>query len=113
MSSHSLERLSEDIKREISVCMREVTAGDIVSVSRCELTGDLSFCRVFVSSYGGADKTAEAVERLKESAGMFKKQINSRIKMRKIPELVFLPDNSMEYYDKISGIIRDIKEGKE
>jgi len=112
MSSHSLERLSEDIRREISASMREIEMGDIVSVSRCELTGDLSYCRVFVSTYEGGEKTEEAVERLKESAGMFKKHINSRIKMRKIPELVFLPDKSLDYYEKISGIINDINEGK-
>jgi len=113
MGSHNLERLSEDIKREISVCMRDVVAGDIVSVSRCELTGDLSYCRVFVSTYEGGQKTAEMVERLKEAAGLFKKQINSRIRMRKIPELVFLPDNSLDYYSKIDGIIHDINEGKQ
>jgi ribosome-binding factor A len=113
MGSHGLERLSEDIKREISLSIRDVIAGDIVSVSRCELTGDLSYCRVFVSTYEGGNKTDEAVERLKEAAGMFKKHINARIKMRKIPELVFLPDNSLDYYDRISGIINDIHEGKE
>ncbi|MDR0222124.1 MAG: 30S ribosome-binding factor RbfA [Oscillospiraceae bacterium] len=113
MSAHGLKRLSEDIKREISVSVRNVISDKIVSVSRCELTGDLSCCKVFVSGYGGGDKTKEAVEDLKNSAGFFKRQINSRIRMRKIPELIFLPDDSLDYYDKINGIINELHDDTE
>jgi ribosome-binding factor A len=52
--------------------------------------------------------TLRAVERLKGASGIFKRNINSRIKMRKIPELIFLPDNSLDYYDKITGIINEL-----
>jgi ribosome-binding factor A len=107
------QRLAEDIKREMSVTMREMDFGTVVSISRCELSNDLSFCKVYVSTYEGGEKTVEAVERLKGAAGMFKRNINSRIKMRKIPELTFLPDESLDYYDKISGIINELNEDKE
>ena len=113
MSSHNIQRLSEDIKREISVTVRDVISDGIVSVSHCELTNDLSYCKVYVSSYEGGEKTVEAVEKLKQASHIFKKHINSRIKMRKIPELIFLPDNSLDYYDKINGIINEINEEKE
>ena len=106
--SKNIQRLAEDIKREISVTMREIDTGGIVSLSRCELSNDLSYCKVFVSTLEGGEKTILAIEKLKTKAGLFKKQINSRIKMRKIPELLFLPDNSLDYYDKITGIINEL-----
>jgi ribosome-binding factor A len=113
MASQNMNRLAETLKREISVSMREIDMDGIVSVSRCDLSNDLSYCKVFVSSYEGGEKTIEAVEKLKSYAGFFKRNINSRIKMRKIPELIFLPDNSLDYYDKISGIIDELNQSAE
>ncbi len=110
--SHNIKRLEEDIKREIAVSIRDFVTDEIVSVSRCELSSDLSFCKIFVSSYKGGEKTVEVVEFLKEKAAIFKKHINARIKMRKMPSLIFLPDNSLDYYDKITGIIKDLNGNK-
>ena len=110
--SHNINRLAEDIKREISVSMREFTFDTVVSVTRCDLSADLSFCKVYISTFEGGEKTVAAVERLKGAAGIFKRNINSRIKMRKIPELIFLPDNSLDYYDKITGIINELNENE-
>jgi len=107
MSSHNIQRLSEDIKREISAGIPELkdhrVAHGLVTVTRCELTGDMSYCKVYISCLGG--NTQDAVECLKSASGFFKRRINSRIKMRKLPEFVFTADNSLDYYEKISGII--------
>lgn len=104
----NIQRLSEDIKREISVVMREFDIGTIASVSHCDLSNDLSYCKVYISTFEGGGKTLSAVKKIKTKSGQFKHAINARIKMRKIPELIFLPDNSNDYYDKISGIIDEI-----
>ncbi|EKC44575.1 ribosome-binding factor A, partial [human gut metagenome] len=34
--------------------------------------------------------------------GSLKVRINERVKMRKLPQLIFVPDNSMDYYEHIS-----------
>ena len=39
------------------------------------------------------------------ASGYFKKCIAARVRMRKIPELIFLPDNSLEYSAHIEEII--------
>ena len=109
MANFNISRLSEDVKREISVALRDIKdsriANGLVSVSHCELTNDLSYCKVYISSLEGGEKTDDAVECLKTAAGFFKKRTNQRIKMRKIPELIFLPDNSLDYYEHISDVI--------
>lgn len=109
MANHNIDRLTEDVKREISVAMHEIKdsriADKIVSVSHVEITNDLSYCKVYVSVLGKEKSTGEAIECLKGAAGFFKKRINARIKLRKMPELIFLADNSLDYYDKISKII--------
>ncbi len=123
MANHNLSRLTEDVKREISAALPEIkdrhVSGEIVSISRVEITSDLSYCKVYVSVLGDEGKTMQAVKALEKAAGFLVRRINARIKMRKMPKLIFLPDNSQEYYEKISRILdslpelSDEKEGSE
>jgi len=110
---HNTQRLSEDIKREISASIRELgderLEGGLASVSRCEVTNDLSYCKVYISAHGGADKTEEIVSVLQKASGFFKKRLNGRIKMRKMPELKFICDNTLDYFDKITGILEQTR----
>ncbi len=109
MPNHNILRLTEDVKREISAAMPQLKdkhiANGLVTVTGVEITNDLSYCKVYVSALGGGEKTREAVEALQKAEGFFKKRINARIKMRKMPEITFIADNSLDYYEKISNII--------
>lgn len=114
MANYNISRLSEDIKREISTALRDIkdraVTDAMVSVTYCELTNDLSYCKVYVSGLKGGKSTEKAAEKLNSAKGFFKKRINARIKMRKIPELIFLPDLSQQYYDHISEVIKNLPE---
>jgi len=116
MANHNIDRLTEDVKREISIAMHEIKdsriSGEIVSVPRIEITNDLSYCKVYISVLGGEEKGEAAVECLKKAAGFFKRRINSRIKMRKMPELIFLVDTSLDYYDKMSKMLDNLPKPK-
>ncbi|MBE6889560.1 MAG: 30S ribosome-binding factor RbfA [Ruminococcaceae bacterium] len=109
MANFNIKRLSEDIKREISAAVRGVkdprVAKNFVTVTHCEVTNDLSYCKVHIACLGGEDKTSKAVEGMTAASGYFKKRIASAIRVRKIPELIFLPDNSLEYAAHIEDII--------
>lgn len=109
MANFNIKRLSEDIKREISAAVGGVkdprVAKNFVTVTHCEVTNDLSYCKVHIACLGGEEKTDKAVEGMTAAAGYFKKRIASAIRVRKIPELIFLPDNSLEYAAHIEDII--------
>ena len=115
MPNHNIGRLTEDVKREISVAMSQLKdkhiSEGIVTVTRVELTNDLSYCKVYVSVLGGGEKRDEAVKVLQKAEGFFKHRINARIKMRKMPELIFLGDDSLDYYEKINDIIAGFPAG--
>ena len=114
MANHNLGRLTEDVKREISAALPEIkdkhVSGEIVSISAVEITSDLSYCKIYVSVLGDERKTNDAVRALEKAAGFLVRKINARIKMRKMPRLIFLPDNSQEYYEKISRILDSLPE---
>lgn len=61
MANFNTARLAEDIKREISTAMRDIKDGAVVKamvgVSRCELTSDLSYCKVYITTLEGGDTT--------------------------------------------------------
>ncbi len=109
MANFNIKRLNEDIKREISAAVSGVkdprVSKNFVTVTHCEVTSDLSYCKVHIACLGGEGRTAKAVEGMTAAAGYFKKGIASRIRMRKVPELIFLPDNSLEYSAHIEEII--------
>ena len=109
MANFNTARLAEDIKREISTAMRDIkdstVAKAMVGVSRCELTSDLSFCKAYITTLDGGETTKTASEHLKKAEGFFKRRINERVKMRKLPQLIFVADNSMDYYEHISEVI--------
>lgn len=109
MANFNIRRLNEDIKREISAAVSGVkdprVAKNFVTVTHCEVTNDLSYCKVHIACLGGEGRTAKAVEGMTAASGYFKKRIASAIRVRKIPELIFLPDNSLEYAAHIEDII--------
>ena len=112
MANFNIKRLSEDIRRELSAAVSGVkdprVAEGFVTITRCEVTNDMSYCKVWVACMGGEERTAKAVEGMKAAGGYFKKQIAARIRMRKIPELIFQADNSLEYSEHIENIIANL-----
>lgn len=121
MPNFNIKRLNEDIRRELSSAVSGVkdprVSEGFVTITGCELTNDMSYCKVRVACMGGEQRTAKAVEGMNAAAGYFKKQIAARIRMRKIPELIFQPDNSLEYSEHIEDIIAHlpphVKDGEE
>ena len=109
MANFNLKRLSEDIKRELSSAVSGVkdprVSKNFVTVTHVELTSDLSYCKVHIACLGGEGRTAKAVEGMTAASGYFKKAIAARIRMRKMPELIFQPDNSLEYSAHIEEIL--------
>ena len=113
MANHNIDRLTEDVKREISVAMHEVKdsriSGEIVSVSRVELTNDLSYCTVYVSAMEGMEAANNAVKGLKSAAGFIRREIGARLKLRHVPEMIFKATDSIEYSANISRILNDLE----
>ncbi len=108
MPAHRVDRLNKDFKREISDILRSMKdprLNEFLSVMRVEVTSDLSFAKVYVGSLGGGERAREACELLKKAEGHIKTELAKRLRVRKIPELTFLPDDSTDYYNKINSIL--------
>lgn len=108
MPSHRVDRLNKDFKREISSIFSQMKDGRVnqfLSVMRVEVTSDLSYAKVYVASLNGHEQAQEACEVLKKAQGHVKTELAKRLRIRKIPELQFIPDDSVDYYNHINTII--------
>jgi len=111
MASFKSNRLEEDINRELTAIFRELKdprISDMLSIVKCDLSRDLSHCRIYVSSFYGMEKTEQSVIGLQSASGFIKRELFARLKMRKCPDLKFIADNSIERSTQINEIIRDI-----
>ena len=113
MPSYKVGRLSEDLKRELSVLLREVKdprVSRMLSVIRCEVSDDLSHCKVNVSALEGEAATKESIKGLNSASGFLRKEIANRLHLRKCPELHFIADGSIAYSAKINEILHELDE---
>ncbi len=112
MAGHRADRTAEDIKRELMAILREMKDprlhNSLISIVRTDVTRDLSYCKVYISSMNGLDNAKEVVKALKNASGFIRKELSSRLKIRHTPELTFAATDSIEYSANISKILIDL-----
>lgn len=108
--------MSEDIKRELSALLRELKdprISKLLSIVRCEVSGDLSHCKINVSAMEGEEATLESIKGLKSATGFLRRELGNRLHLRKCPELHFIADSSIAYSAKINDILSDLDIGSD
>lgn len=111
MPNYKVGRLSEDIKREMSALIRELKdprVSQMLSIVRCEVSNDLSHCKVNVSALEGEDATKESIKGLQSASGFLRRELSNRLHLRKCPELHFIADGSIAYSAKINDILEHL-----
>lgn len=113
MPSFKIGRTTEDIHRELSAILREVkdprVRDCLLSLVRVEVTNDLSYCTVYVSTMEGLDRSKAAVQGLKSAAGFIRRELGRRLSLRHVPELIFKATDSIEYGAHISRLLHDLE----
>lgn len=113
MANHRSDRLSEDIQRELAALLREMKDprlhNGIISIVRCDMAHDLSYCKVYISSMNGLDTAKQAVKALTNAGGYIRRELGTRLKLRYAPTLAFEASDSIEYSANISRILNDIE----
>jgi ribosome-binding factor A len=113
MPNYRADRMSEDIQRELAAILMEMKDprlhDGIISIVRCEMAHDLSYCKVYISSMNGLNTAKNAVKALKNAQGFIRHELGIRLKLRYAPVLAFEATDSIEYSANISRILNDIE----
>lgn len=100
--------LQEDLAEVLQAMLRDAgQLGILISVSKVKVTVDLSVAKVYVSVFP-ADKANDLVKEINEVRPKIKHQIALRTKdqLRKMPELHFFNDDSLDYIEKIDQAVK-------
>lgn len=114
MPSHNIDRISENIRRELTAIFRELKDPRIhdglISIVRVETSKDLSYCKVYISAMDGMEKAKKMTKILKIAQGHIRHELANRLDIRQIPLLTFVPTDSIEYSASISKLLDTLKE---
>ena len=113
MAGYRIDRVSEDIKREIIAVIRELkdprVMDKMLTVVTVEVSSDASYAKVYISAMEGLDVAKEAVKGLKSATGYIRREVGKRLHLRKTPELSFVADDSIEHGMNIVKIMDDLR----
>jgi ribosome-binding factor A len=107
------ERVGEEIRQEISILLaREVHDPGIgfVTVTRVKMSPDLQQARVYYTTIGDAQARKDTQRALERANPFLRRQIGSRIRLRRVPNLTFEFDRSVEHQDRVEQLLMEIAE---
>ncbi|MBQ3088636.1 MAG: 30S ribosome-binding factor RbfA [Clostridia bacterium] len=108
-------RITSDIQLALSELMREVKdprVSPLIGIVKVDVSGDLSYATVYVSAIDGYEATVNSVKGLKSAAGYLRRELGSRLRLRKVPELRFIADDSIIKSAEIMNIIEGFDKGE-
>ena len=106
------DRVDDQVRAELAhVLSREVHDPGIgfVTLTRVHISPDLQVARVYYTSLGdetGRRNTARALDR---AAPFLRRRIGSRVRLKRVPELTFVYDESIAGQDRIEQLLNEIR----
>jgi len=99
-----------DIFRRLGLAMID---GGMISISSVKITPDLLEARIYLSFFQVKD-AAETMKKIEDRAWEVKKELASRVRqqLRRIPELRFFKDDTLDHVFKMENLFKEINEKK-
>ncbi len=107
----STEKIANQIQREISLIFQnDVKNSKIgyITVTDVKLTNDYSIATVYYTIFGNDSRKQVSKEGIEKSKGFIRSELAKRIHLKKVPELVFKIDETLEYGNRIEELLSDL-----
>ncbi len=88
--------------------LKDPRMSKMASVSKVSVTQDLKYAKVYVSIYDMPEKVASTMEALESAEPFLRAKLNEMIRLRRMPVMTFVHDDSIEYSAKISKLIDEV-----
>ena len=106
------ERVGEEIRQELSALLaREVHDPGIgfITLTRVKMSPDLQQARVYYTQLGDEAAHKATVAALTRATPFLRRHIAARVRLRRVPEIRFEFDKSVENQDRIEQILMDLQ----
>lgn len=110
------DRVGEQIRQELSqIIAQQVHDPGVgfITLTRVKVTPDLQLARVLYTVLGDDKQKKETAKALERVIPFLRRQIGSRIRLRRVPDLQFFYDESIEHQDRIEQILLDLKKERD
>ncbi len=107
------DRVAEELRQELAVLLsREVHDPGIgfVTLTRVKVSPDLQLARVYYTIIGDDGVKRDTERALARATPFLRRQIGARIRLRRVPEIVFEFDRGVEYQDRVDRILMELSE---
>lgn len=117
-NSRRVARVAALIKREVSQMLLSEIKDDrvgagMVSVTDVDVSGDLQHAKIFVSIYGSEEAKEETMDGLESSVNYVRKELGSRMQLRRTPSIKFIEDRSLERGDSMLNLLDKISQERQ
>ena len=110
--SRRLERLNVLFRQELSDLIRrrvkDPRIAEFVTITRVDVAPDMETARIFISVMGGEDEKKSTIVALDAASGYLRRELSSILTIRRVPQLHFFLDESLEEGDRILRLIDEI-----
>jgi ribosome-binding factor A len=104
-------RVGDAIRQELTeLIMRQVKDPGIgfITITHVNVTSDLQLARVYYTTLGDEKARAQTKRALERAKPFLRRQVGQRVQLRRVPELEFFFDESVERGDRIERIIQEL-----
>ena len=111
MASTRPSRVGDQLRAEISdLLAREVHDPGIgfLTITHVHVSPDLQVARVYYTTLGDAKARQDTSRALGRATPFLRRQIGSRVRLKRVPQLEFFFDESIERGDRIERILNDM-----
>ena len=110
--SHRIDKVENLIKEEISLIFLhklQDPAFGFLTITNVKVSPDLRIAKIYISVFE-KEKREIVLEKIKAKYRFYKIGTCSRIRIKFVPELKFFIDDTLDYVEKIEGLIKKIHE---
>jgi ribosome-binding factor A len=112
MSSQRPTRIGEQIREDLTELLARAVHDPgigFLTITRVEVTSDLQSARVYYTTLGDLKARTETRRALGRATPFLRRQLGSRLRLRRVPELRFFYDENVERLDRVERILQDLR----
>ncbi len=110
--AHRIERVNNLIRREVSELLqrqvKDPRLGNLVTITGVSTSPDLKSVKIFVSHIGSEEEKQALLKGLSAASGFLRNELSKRLKLRRVPELIFQWDDSIERGARLLKLIDEV-----
>ncbi len=118
MGQYRIQRLNDQLRDEISQLIirgdvKDPRVNTFLSINRVEVTSDLGYAKVFVSTFLTDNQLRNGVNGLNAAAGFIQREIAKKLRIRQFPKLTFVVDAGMKEGFKMVQKLNELEKQQE